>query len=86
LRGPSELLARHRMAAKETTMASVSQSILIERPAAAVFSAIEDPKVQMTFDDMFRGVDQFTDGPIGKGVRVRTSDRAWVRLSCGHSY
>lgn len=52
-------------------MPTVTNSVLIAGPGASVFAAIEDPKVQMTFDEMIRSVDKVTDGPIGKGTRFR---------------
>ena len=52
-------------------MPTVSDSVVIARNPAAVFAAIEDPTVQMTFDDMIRSVERLTDGPIGKGTRFR---------------
>src|SRR5688572_21682633 len=52
-------------------MPSVSGTVVIQRPPASVFAAIEDPKVQMTFDPMFRGVEQLTPGPIARGTRFR---------------
>jgi hypothetical protein len=52
-------------------MPIVSANVVIEKSSPAVFSALEDPKVQITFDDMFRGVEKLTPGPIAKGTRFR---------------
>ena len=53
-------------------MPEVSDSIMIGKPTAEVFAAIENPEVQITYDgEMFKGVEKLTDGPIGKGTRFR---------------
>lgn len=53
-------------------MAEVSSSVNIRRPVSDVFGALEDPKIQITYDgEMFRAVEQLTPDPIGHGTRFR---------------